>query len=739
MWPKARHLVWLIAALLGLGSNLPALALDQGGGHLGWSYYSLRLRTGGQNINFSETYGFVDFYQKVTNYGVLDGRLVYSHLEEPDLPSDGWRRGYGRLSLKNYRLGRSTLDVSAGDQTFLWTHLPLRFSNYFYPMTFFRGFDARITHPFLQIEVLGGEVTRSYGLSGETFLGMGESLYGFLARSQPWERWILESGVFLTHNETDYTGKQVTNNNLVYRLGSQLQTWSRLYLLGEFMQSFAEIPSNRKVEDVAYRVGPMWRGERLRLEGNYRYFGPNFHLINQIYQPERAVEGLFLAGDYNPWPFLWLYGSYDSAQTNLLNDVSRSINETTFRSGGVRFYRQPWPSLFYRYTESNLATRGDFPVRVQGQSSTHYGEIIQRLKFMDIYARYTRNQFRDEINPASSYRKDVPLLGARSYHRRFSWYLEGEYDRYSNPKMGRGFDGLYLRAGGNYSFSSNLSLFGELTYRPRSNRYGGQLGINWKLPHGFYLRAYGRMEKATLRAGDILNDFSTNQVTLQISKAFGWGKKTRVAGQMPGQEWLGSGVIEGWVFNDANLNHARDTGEEGVEGVKIRLEDGSTVTTDAQGHYEFPAVAAGKHVVTMDTRRIPASYTFFDSETMAVEVKRRSSARVDFAFGKGAEIRGRVLEDTDGKGRAAPGAKGLPDVLVLLKPGDWNTYTDSEGNFFFEGLAPREYELSVHPETLPAYSRITSSEMPAKVNLKPGEVVRGLNFLVYHGRPIVFK
>jgi len=379
-------------------------------------------------------------------------------------------------------------------------------------------------------------------------------------------------------------------------------------------------------------------------------------------------------------------------------------------------------------------------VRVQGQNSTHYAEINKRIKFLEIYSRYEHFQFKDEVNPTSSYRKQVPLVGVRGYHRNLTWYLEGEYDRFNNPNIAQGFEGLYLRLGGNYNFSPNLNLFGELSYRPRSNRYGGQLGVNWQLPYNFTLRAYGRMEKGTIGPGDILNDFSSNQVILKLTKAFSWGRKTGVAGQKFGQEWLGSGVIEGWVFNDANLNHARDAGEEGVEGVKIRLEDGSTVATDSQGHYQFPAVGAGKHLVTLEAKRIPAMYTFVDSESVAVEVKRRDTARVDFAFAKGATIRGRILEDTQGQGKAAAGAKGLPDVLVFLKPGDWNTYTDSEGNFSFEGILPRDYEISLHPETLPEFSRITSPQGPAKISLQPGEQIRDLNFLVHRPeRPVIFK
>ena len=97
------------------------------------------------------------------------------------------------------------------------------------------------------------------------------------------------------------------------------------------------------------------------------------------------------------------------------------------------------------------------------------------------------------------------------------------------------------------------------------------------------------------------------------------------------------------------------------------------------------------------------------------------------------------MEDLKGLGKPAPDAKGIPDVLVLLKPGDLNTYTDSEGFFAFEGLVPKEYEVSLLAETLPEHGQLTSA--PAiKVSLTPGGQVQDLVFAIHRReRPIIFK
>jgi hypothetical protein len=744
---EGRFLLRPLAALLTILSLLAAPssapALESGEGHLGSSFYSLHFQTFGQQFNLTEFYGFLDFQQTLSNYGILEGKFAGSYLREPPggfMEATGWQQAYSRLTLREFHWGRGVLQASGGDQSFRISLLPMQFTNFFYPEQYFRGFSLLYAHPSFQLMTLGGEVTLSRGLLGETFSGLGEALYGTLLRLQPWERLNLESGLFLTHDEKDYSGALVSRQNLVYRLAAQYHIWSSLYWANEFMQSFSEAPKGQEQQDTAYRIGGLWKGDRLQLEANYRDIGPRFHLINQIYQPDLAVRGYYLSGDVRPWPFLSMFGSYDSAQNNLTASVpGSSLNETEFRSAGLRFYRYPWPNFYWRYYDSNLATRSDFPVAVRGQTLGHYAELSQRVKSLDCYIHYEYFQYRDDIDVVNNYSKNAPLVGVRGYHQKFSWYLEGEYDRFNPTSAGAGFVGPYLKIGGDYTVSDNLYVSGEVGYRTQTHRVGGQFSVNWKLPRGFSLQAFGRLEQGNAGAGDFINNFYTNSVMVRLVKVFSWGRKDGVAGMKPGQEWVGSGSIEGWVFNDTNLNKALDAGEPGVAAIKIRLEDGSEVATDSRGYYKFPAVATGKHVVTLDARRIPAAYTFEGSETAAVQVQRRGGARVDFPFAMGASIRGRVLADPKGTGRPAPDAKGIPDVLVLLTPGDLNNYTDSEGYFAFEGVLPKSYELSLAPETLPEKAHVASPRLPMQMSLKPGEkkiVVLSVQSLE---RAIIFK
>jgi hypothetical protein len=108
LWP-----VWgLLLFFSLLASPKSAQALEAGEGHVGSSYYSTQFRTFGQQFSISEYYAYLDFQQKLTNYGILDGKLAYSYLREPPgtfQAGSGWNQAYGRLSLKDYHWGRGVL------------------------------------------------------------------------------------------------------------------------------------------------------------------------------------------------------------------------------------------------------------------------------------------------------------------------------------------------------------------------------------------------------------------------------------------------------------------------------------------------------------------------------------------------------------------------------------------------------------------------------------------------------
>lgn len=64
-------------------------------------------------------------------------------------------------------------------------------------------------------------------------------------------------------------------------------------------------------------------------------------------------------------------------------------------------------------------------------------------------------------------------------------------------------------------------------------------------------------------------------------------------------------VITGRVFADVmNTGHFRE-GDRGVAGARIYLENGESVSTDAEGRFSFPGVRPGMHILRLDETSLP--------------------------------------------------------------------------------------------------------------------------------------
>jgi uncharacterized repeat protein (TIGR01451 family) len=64
--------------------------------------------------------------------------------------------------------------------------------------------------------------------------------------------------------------------------------------------------------------------------------------------------------------------------------------------------------------------------------------------------------------------------------------------------------------------------------------------------------------------------------------------------------------ITGRVFTDLTGIGTFVPGDKGVSGVRLYLEDGQYVVTDADGRYSFPSARPGMHVIRLDTTTLPA-------------------------------------------------------------------------------------------------------------------------------------
>jgi hypothetical protein len=97
-------------------------------------------------------------------------------------------------------------------------------------------------------------------------------------------------------------------------------------------------------------------------------------------------------------------------------------------------------------------------------------------------------------------------------------------------------------------------------------------------------------------------------------------------GGMPGS---GSGRLSGVVYLDANENGRYDAGESGAASVTVILDGRFSVRSDSNGRFDFPAVAAGHHVLTVQADNLPLPWTLTNSGRTEVDVATRDRTEVN--------------------------------------------------------------------------------------------------------------
>ena len=193
-----------------------------------------------------------------------------------------------------------------------------------------------------------------------------------------------------------------------------------------------------------------------------------------------------------------------------------------------------------------------------------------------------------------------------------------------------------------------------------------------------------------------------------------------------------TGSIGNLIFNDANGNGLQDTNEQGINGVRVVLNDSAgnfvAETFTNNGAYNFGGLCLGEYSVEIDLSTVPANYTpspidvngnaddDIDSDGNVVTVVLDTDSTiiddVDVGFVPPANgsIGNFVWHDLNGNGIQDAGEPGLNNVLVSLTLADGsvlttttgvNPDTGASGYYLFTGLEAGEYTVSYSPATLP--------------------------------------
>lgn len=179
---------------------------------------------------------------------------------------------------------------------------------------------------------------------------------------------------------------------------------------------------------------------------------------------------------------------------------------------------------------------------------------------------------------------------------------------------------------------------------------------------------------------------------------------------------LPTGSVSGFLWSDDNEDGMQTSGEAGVSDVEVLLLNTSgeyvaDTLTDEYGHYSFSGVSVGDYIVRFGSLT-NHGYTTLDNGsdgtdsdadeetgwTAEFSVTDSQTSYLDAGYVVTAgSLAGWVWTDTDEDGVADAGESGASGVFVQVLDGSSDlvaeTYTNEEGNYSFDGLAPGNYTL----------------------------------------------
>ncbi|MBE2184373.1 MAG: carboxypeptidase regulatory-like domain-containing protein [Anaerolineae bacterium] len=164
-------------------------------------------------------------------------------------------------------------------------------------------------------------------------------------------------------------------------------------------------------------------------------------------------------------------------------------------------------------------------------------------------------------------------------------------------------------------------------------------------------------------------------------------------------------ILGGYVWLDANRNSAFDSGESGVSGIGISLQNAvgeaaPALTTDSTGHFSFDGIFEGHYTVAINAGSIPANAVLATSSAVSFDVVMGQS-REDLRFGlqppaAASSISGSVLEQFASDTVFTISLYNAAGSLVA------SAQTGAGGSFGFGQLAAGQYIVRLNTDALPA-------------------------------------
>jgi SdrD B-like domain len=162
-------------------------------------------------------------------------------------------------------------------------------------------------------------------------------------------------------------------------------------------------------------------------------------------------------------------------------------------------------------------------------------------------------------------------------------------------------------------------------------------------------------------------------------------------------------TIRGRVFRDLNVNGAYNAAEPGLAGVRVDLNTGESVRTNAEGLYEFSGLRPDAYQVTVPLSQFADAVRATAPTDVRVEPSEKKITEVNFGIVNFARVMGNVYNDYTMTGVRQPDANGIRGIRLELvsTAGRREVLSDGAGDYEINEVAPGDYNLFVDRTTLP--------------------------------------
>lgn len=461
-----------------------------------------------------------------------------------------------------------------------------------------------------------------------------------------------------------------------------------------------EVASNS--ERFAHLFKTTLRKPKLNLSAELRDIDRNFTTIRGTASRQGEIGGL-LNLNYAPTKELGIQSSLDVYRDSLnpALDNDTRLNEDFRWDANYRLDEQTYLRFDYSL-QNQLGRIAQFRYQSFGPG---INKKFQFIKLIDSRLSYQHQENENFSSPTSDYINEKIVAGVR-------FKLLGD---------------LY------YYFNKEVNWFEERFNGIHTNPHAYETGLDWTSPVGLSplsgtFRLSFRDEENAVSNLSFLSGEDFLETYLELSyrphegmEMFGscrfrnvWAENPRVNARMEatfnagmrwlwdtGARWEAIGAIEGYVFNDYNLNGLKDTYEPGMSGVKLWLGKEKSITADASGYYKFSKVKARKAAVSVDTATIAPGYLLTSGQTQEIKLAHGQLSRVDFGLTIRSEISGIVFEDINADGKLSPKEPGIKGVIVALEDGT-KAVTDHLGRYSFRKAKSGTRRLTLDVNSLPA-------------------------------------